>query len=376
MEKRLSKQLRVAVLWTRLSGYLNACLHQLVAEENAALFVSFARASQDAPYDANQFAWMKEAVSWTGEPDEPTLVGKLESFNPEILIVSGWHVRAYRNIAKRWKGRCLRIMTMDNCWHGTAKQFLGSIFSPQFVRPIADCVWLPGERQAVFARMLGFPEESIMRGLYTCDQSALATVYRQRIDSSCSVPNAFIYVGRFVPQKGINTLVEAYQNYRKQASQPWPLYCYGDGPQKHLLRSVDGVHLKGFCQPEQLPSALSQAGCLILPSHFEPWAVVIHEAASAGLVLLASNAVGSAVHLVQPGYNGYIFDSHTPQALAALMLKISSMPHQKLEQMSHASHALSHQFTPELWVQKLVESHDSWAGLHQEIHKDRTQAIA
>lgn len=361
MKSKSGEKIRIALLWTRLSGYVNACLRQLAEQENAEIFVNCFRAVEEAPFDNSQFSWLHDIAYWTGDPDESILAQKLDEFRPDILIFSGWHLGAYRRIARRWSGRCLRVMAIDNCWNSTFKQFTAATIGKSFVRSLADFVWLPGERQAEFARKLGFSEDAILRGLYACDQTPLAKVHQARINSNKRLPSAFIYVGRLVPQKGIATLAAAYQGYREAAPHPWPLYCYGDGPEKHRLEAIDGIQVAGFCQPDDLPSAFARAACLILPSNFEPWAVVVHEATTAGLIVLASNAVGAAVHLVQPGYNGYIFACTNAEELKERMLKISAMLPQQLDQMSHASYALSHQYSPALWTATLKDAFESWS---------------
>ena len=103
-----------------------------------------------------------------------------------------------------------------------------------------------------------------------------------------------------------------------------------------------------------MPEAIGAAGCLILPSSFEPWSLAVHEAASAGRLILASEDVGAVPHLVQPGYNGFIFENTDVVGLAGLMLRVSSMSDGQLDGMSRASHLLSHQFSPERWADSLL----------------------
>jgi glycosyltransferase involved in cell wall biosynthesis len=244
---------------------------------------------------------------------------------------------------------------MDNCWLATLKQRLATWMAPYYLRPLSDAVWLPGERQAVFARRLGFAQRAILRGLYSCDQPYFERVHNLRVSEGRPVPRSFLFVGRFVPDKGIATLIAAYEAYRANSPNPWPLVCCGAGPLGSLLERRPGITIEGFLQPERLRAELGLAGCLVLPSDFEPWAVVVHEAASAGLVILASENVGSAVHLVQDNYNGYIFGGRDVEGLASLMTRVSAMSDARLNSMSRASHSLSRQFSPGRWADTLLE---------------------
>jgi glycosyltransferase involved in cell wall biosynthesis len=233
---------------------------------------------------------------------------------------------------------------------------MGMLISPWYIRPLADMIWVPGERQAVFARKLGFKQRAILWGLYSCDQPALETVHKSRVAEARAVPQSFLFIGRFVSEKGIDQLVEAYQSYRERSINPWPLVSCGAGPLSSHLEGRPGIRVEGFVQPDRLCEVLAPSGCLVLPSAIEPWGVVVHEAASAGLLILASKNVGASVHLVQNNYNGYIFDHRDVKELAALMSHVSNLSDQRLDTMSRASHLLSKQFTPARWADTLLES--------------------
>jgi len=350
---------RVAFLWNILSGYHNACLKELANRDGTEIFVCHEAFSNTAPYDERQFAWMKKRIAWRTSSDLNNLQEELHQFQPDILIFASWNKPVYRAIAKSFAGKAFRVMGMDNCWLGTIKQRFGVWIAPYYVRPLADAVWLPGERQAVFAKKLGFEPHVIMRGSLSCDQRPIANAYQERVGKGRPLPQTFLFVGRFVPAKGLDTLVKGYEIYRKASSNPWPLVCCGAGPLKSVLEGREGITVEGFIQPERMPATLASAGCFVLPSDFEPWALVVHEATSAGLPVIASERVGAAVHLVQPNYNGFIFGSGDAESLASLMLRVSNLSDARLEAMSRASFQMSQQFSPGGWVDMLFESYEA-----------------
>ncbi|MGB6193296.1 MAG: glycosyltransferase family 4 protein [Terracidiphilus sp.] len=347
---------RVAVLWSGFTGYLNACLRELASRDGVEIFLSHQAPGQDAPYDQSQFAWIGNRLTWRTQDDLGALPEKIEAFAPDVMIMAGWHIAPYRRLAKKYANTCWRVMLMDNAWNGTLKQRLGTLIAPFHLRPAADVAWVPGERQSIFARKMGFSPRDILRGSLSCDRPRLSAVHRARIAASQPVPRAFIFLGRLVPSKGIDTLVRAYRIYRDTARDPWPLICCGAGPLRAHLEGEAAITVEGFVQPGQMPARLAAAGCLVLPSDFEPWALVVHEAASAGLLVLASEAVGAAVHLVQPNYNGFIFGRRDAEGLAALMMRVGAMSNARLDAMSHASHLLSEQYSPERWADTLLDS--------------------
>ncbi len=348
--------MKLAILWTGLSGYMNACLKELSTREGVELFVCHKVSAEDAPFDDGQFGWIPNRVAWRARSDLHDLLQRLRSFSPEIMIIPSWNVPIYRAAGREFANRCWRVMAMDNPWRGSLKQWLGILVSPLLVKPMTDAVWLPGERQAMFARKLGFSQSTIMRGVYSCDHPAFAAVHVARIHKDQPLPRRFVFIGRMVEDKGVDKLVRAYSLYREQYSNPWPLTCCGAGPMKSLLEKQDGIKMNGFVQPEKIPEVLASAACLIIPSRFEPWALVVHEAAAAGRLILASEDVGAVPHLVQPGYNGFIFSNEDTAGLATLMSRISAMGDAQLDAMSRASYMLSQQFSPRQWADTLLQS--------------------
>jgi glycosyltransferase involved in cell wall biosynthesis len=350
----LPRPFRVAVLWTGLSGYLAACLRELQTHD-VEIFVAHSQITTDAPFSPHQFAFFDQSFPWDGSPEPATLMSEIKKFSPDAIVVAGWHVPGYRSVLRHYRHGIPRVLCMDNQWHGSAKQRAGVLISRFYVQVLCDLVWVPGERQSSFAERLGFAPSQILRGMYCCDFDRFSVIHNQYAASAARRPECFLFAGRLVDDKGVDTLIEAYQIYRKLTGSPWPLICCGTGPKKEKLSQIPGVILKGFVQPNDLPGALGDAACFVLPSRFEPWGVVLHEAAAAGLPIITSSAVGSSVHLVQDGYNGFLFTPGDAQTLAQLLAKVSDLGLQKRLEMGAASHLLARQLTPDRWASYLLD---------------------
>lgn len=345
--------MRIAILWTGLSGYVNACLKALVETEEVELFVANSRVLKEAPFDEAIFNWIENRYQWKNEVDADELIPLLERFQPDVIVCANWHSKGYRKTLKYFKGRSVRIFTSDRPWLGTPRQWMGVMTSRLYLHPICEAIFVAGERQAIFARKMGFKQKNILFSLLSCDHEKFSAIYRER-EKSLSEPRTFVYVGRFAAEKGLDILVKAYELYRSMSSDPWPLKCYGAGPLSGLLEGVNGIERKGFCQPDELPNQFIEANCLVLPSTFEPWALVVHEAAAAGMGLIVSDAVGSSVHLVQDGYNGYIVETGNVNELAHTLLQYSSLSQKARSIMGTNSYQMSLQFTPKRWADTLV----------------------
>jgi glycosyltransferase involved in cell wall biosynthesis len=334
-----------------MAGYWLPCFQALAAEE-VDLHVVYRSAQADAPYKQGSLDGGFPGHRWDGEPDEARLMREIESFAPDVLLVGSWDVGAYRRLARRMRGRALRILGMDNQWLGTAKQWGGTIVSPLAIRPCFDAAFVPGERQAEFARRLGFGDERLLWGFYTCDYDSYSAV-----NDRCggTRPQAFLYAGRLSPVKGIAVLAEAYSCYRASSSDAWPLVVCGTGSMSDRLAHLPGVEMQGFVQPADFPRVLERVTCLVLPSTFEPWGVVVHEAAAAGLAIICSTAVGASSRFVVDGYNGLLVPPADTLALASAMTEIAQADAASLAEFGQRSAALAAQFTPRRWARYLVD---------------------
>jgi glycosyltransferase involved in cell wall biosynthesis len=349
--------MRIAVLWAGLSGYLNACLRELAALHGVELFLAHFVKSKEAPYEDKIFNWVNNRYEISYEDKKKIkgeLLKRLMAFGPDAILVSSWHIQAYRYVLRKLAGGPVRILCMDNPWRGTIKQYLGVINSSWYLLPLYDAVFVPGERQAVFAKKLSFKEANILYGLLSCDHSSFASVYLNRLETKV-LPRVFIYVGRFSREKGVGVLAQAYREYRDRVRDPWPLICCGAGELETALSTLEGVEFKRFVQPDDLPAQFAAASCLILSSTFEPWGLVIHEAGAAGLAIICSSICGAAVHLVQDGYNGFLVEAGNVTDLARAMKRYTHLSEARRQEMARNSHNLSQQFTPRRWAVTLCE---------------------
>jgi glycosyltransferase involved in cell wall biosynthesis len=180
---------------------------------------------------------------------------------------------------------------------------------------------VPGERAAFYARFLGFRSEQIERGLFSIDIKQYAASFEQR-KTLPAYPQRFLYVGRYAKEKRLDVLIKAYQIYRKQVRVPWALDCVGMGTAMTCLANVEGVRDLGFVQPQAMAEIYATHGAFVLASDFDPWPLVIAEAAASGLPVVCTDACGSHVDLVRSYYNGVVCGTASPVSLANGMMWI------------------------------------------------------
>ncbi len=100
--------MKIAFLWTGLSGYMNACLRELSSPEGVELFVSHELPAKDAPYEEGQFAWLPNRMAWRTKVDSEQLEKTLSAFQPDIMVMPSWHIGLSASGAKICESRMAR----------------------------------------------------------------------------------------------------------------------------------------------------------------------------------------------------------------------------------------------------------------------------
>lgn len=140
----------------------------------------------------------------------------------------------------------------------------------------------------------------------------------------------FIYSGRLATVKRVDTLIDAFAKIATERPD-WDLLIIGGGPLEAELRDrvpaslSERVAWTGFIDdPQELAVLYTCGEVFILPSSYEPWAVVVCEAAAAGLAIIASEVVGAAGELCRNGVNGSTFPAGDVDALAAALIDVTA----------------------------------------------------
>jgi glycosyltransferase involved in cell wall biosynthesis len=338
--------MRILVLWTHLSGYMRACLDRLGEIPGIELHVVSMSPAPNAAFKDHEVLPASATCNWLTPGLD--LADLHDTIRPDVLVVCSWHLGPYRRLARR--SRALRILAMDNQWHGTIKQRLGIAVSPWLLRPAYDRALVPGDRAAQFASRLGFSQDTIWRGSYCGDVNAFLPVERDQV----STRRGFLFAGRLVPEKGVDVLLDAYVRYRETVAAPWRLTVCGTGPLIGRVEQAPGVEHHEFVQPSGLPKLFHDAGAFVLPSRFEPWGVVIHEACAAGLPIVCSSSCGAVPSLVEDHWNGFIVEPGSVESLASALRRVHLLDPAQLDAMGRRSTEVARRYTPERWAQTLV----------------------
>ena len=137
-----------------------------------------------------------------------------------------------------------------------------------------------------------------------------------------------LFVGRLSPEKGIATMLEAWQ----QIGRRLPLQIVGGGPLtarvQEVCRTTPGITYRGQLPRAQAIELMKEAKVMIFPSvWYEMFSMTASEALSVGLPVIASN-LGSMTELIRHQHNGLHFRPGDAGELVAQVDWLLAHPHE------------------------------------------------
>ncbi len=340
----------ILFLYTELAGYFLAGIRELVSKSVDVHVVRWP-VNKEAPFDfefpSNLNIYERDNYSYSQLQD---LVKKI---NPDVIFSSGWVDSGYLKVCRKYKGKTPTVLTMDNQWHGTIRQYIMRLLSPFKLHSAYNKAWVPGKPQKEYALKLGFKEADIQTGFYSADVNFFSPIKSER-SSKDKYPHRLLYVGRYINAKGLDLLFKSWMEICEEHDHDWQLICVGTGELFDSRPIHPRIEHLGFKQPSEMLELLKDVGAFVLPSRFEPWGVVVHEMAASGLPMVVSSAVGSVTEFLDEGVNGYIFSSEDADDLKCKLLKIIWQSDDELKKMSDNSYSKGIRHTPQKWADKVM----------------------
>ena len=250
----------------------------------------------------------------------PTIFYELMRYSPEIIITGGYQHPSYLLAilyARIFKKRII-LWCESNKYDLRLCRPWNEFYKRMFVRS-CDGYIAPGKASSEYLISLGASAKKIWMApnavdnayfIQSCDR------YRQNKDSfkqSKGYPEKLIlYVGRLSDQKGIFDLLEAFRIiFAKDPDAGLLLVGSGEQEKQYkdfcLINNLKNVFFEGFIHQEKLPFYYAIADVFVLPTHSDPWGLVLNEAMACGLAVVSSDAAGAAPDLIIQGENGYVF---------------------------------------------------------------------
>jgi glycosyltransferase involved in cell wall biosynthesis len=344
---------KVVFLYTEIADYFLKCLEAC---------------GSDFQFLVIHWPINKEAPFQFQTPDNTKLVNKagfsklellelIQAFQPQLICCSGWIDKDYIAIVRKLKSlKTKTCISLDNHWNNSIKQKIATIISRFTIIKYFDFAWVPGVIQKQYALKLGFKETQIQLGYYCADTSLFSAVYENRkaVLNSDHIPKVILFVGRYIAHKGIYDLWKAFIKLKNEVPNDWELWCIGTGAEWENRIEHPSIKHFGFKQPNELLPYLMQSSVYVLPSHFEPWGVSVHEMALSGFPLILSNKVGASEKFLVNVENGYTFNIQQENSLYNQLAQVIQMQPKTIQIMSEKSHLIGLSLTHSDWKKTIT----------------------
>jgi glycosyltransferase involved in cell wall biosynthesis len=160
----------------------------------------------------------------------------------------------------------------------------------------------------------------------------------------------FLFVGRLSKEKGIEDLLAAFHRIHEHLPSS-KLLLAGPGERDRLRSQAmawglgKSIGFLGKQTPDEIGELLEICTAMVLPSHREPWGLVVNEALSYGCPVVVSDKCGCIPELVLNGVTGYTFPAGDVGALCESMLQVIALNKHRLNTAKRCLEVIS-QYTP------------------------------
>jgi len=288
------------------------------------------------------------------------LTSALVKASPDVIVCGGYNYLASWEAMSWAKQNQIRFLLwiestqQDQRSGRTIVEFL----KKKFVSG-CDGFIVPGRSSREYVRSLGIPDEMIS----TAPNAVANSIFESRSRETMAqvaldrrrlkLPDRYLlFVGRLVPEKGIQDLLQAYDALDDSLKSELSLVIVGDGPLRHSLqlrasRLMQGsVKITGFVQRDELAAYYALAEMFVFPTYTDTWGLVVNEEMACGLPIIASSAAGCVADLVIDGWNGRVIKPGHISELTSSILHLA-MDSQLRARMACRNREIISRYSPE-----------------------------
>lgn len=169
----------------------------------------------------------------------------------------------------------------------------------------------------------------------------------------------FIFVGRLSEEKGIRTLIDAWD---KCMTEDWKLVIIGSGPEEGRVTAAcaadPSIEWLGQCDSHEVVERVGEAAALIFPSQwYEGMPRTIIEAFSRGTPVLAFD-LGAMREMITPGRTGFLEEPGSIEQLSRRMREIIKKRDQAVAMRRHCREAYEEKYTEDVAYRRLKRIYD------------------
>lgn len=310
--------MKILFVWSGLNGYMGDCWRELASfsDVNLKIVVDVRNKYYGGTFIPDE---VMRGLDWSDNLDA------LDEWVPQVVFIVGWRNEICREAAYRWSGQNVKkILCFDMPWEWKFRKVVARFVLHKYLQNF-DSAFVNGAAAKKYARWLGFAEKKIYLGSIATDIER----FKRHTGGG-----GFMYAGRNAPEKGLDVLRRAYDLYRAKGG-------------KWKLNIVSGI------SPQEIYRHYEKSDCFILPSLWEPWGVVLVEAAASGLPIICTNKCGARLEVVKE--NGLVVKPNSAYELAKAMLAIENMTEQERVAMGAKGKLLAEKYSCSEWCNRVIK---------------------
>jgi glycosyltransferase involved in cell wall biosynthesis len=166
--------------------------------------------------------------------------------------------------------------------------------------------------------------------------------------------DAFVYLGRLMPEKGVGTLVRAAAQARVR------LRIVGTGPEEENLRRLAAelgseVEFSGYLRGPALQAAISSARAVVLSSELYENAPLSALESSALARPVIGADIGGIPELIRHEETGFVYRSGNVDSLVEALARVQRLPVEALARMGRAAREwMRAEFSPTVYRERML----------------------
>lgn len=221
--------------------------------------------------------------------------------------------------------------------HGSAHLSFSSPYLDPFVRIYEHAITLRGkrykpayygvsEKSAEWLRHFGITAKGVIPNAIDAEKyrnMSSGRDFRNELGLS-EDPVIVSYVGRFIPEKGIKSIIDTSKSYRLNELGVHFVLA-GDGPMSSAVELAQGesLHWVGRLSASDVSALLQQSNLLCLPTRSEGFSTILLEAAACGCPAVVTD-VGGARELIPSSDYGTIIKSMSAESVEMAVYQMAS----------------------------------------------------
>lgn len=197
------------------------------------------------------------------------------------------------------------------------------------ITPLLKAIWRRAKFRTVCSHeLVRLAHESDPDSEFLCIPNGVDTKRFSPVQRSANPKVKILFIGRLIPRKGFQRVVQALPKARALAKVPFEVEVVGTGAAQTELNALasqlgisDLIHYVGPVPYDKLEKSYQYADIFVLTSLSEGMPAVILEAMGCGLPIIASN-VGGNNEIVSEGENGFLIEGDDIDTLAERLAEL------------------------------------------------------